>query len=350
MKKDNQLLQTNQCKLSFEKISYKLFKNCNWGYYLIGFIIIFSRFFTGVLTIIFEGKWLHENLLISVNTFVLLTVSLIALRYLKDIYYKTINKIIIDEDKINDFLYKKKKDLIRKNIWIIIFLGLVANQFIWLLNELRFMINNPEVIGALPYRGSNLGLIPLVYETFDGLFLYLIFVDLVAIVLAICFLPRDIKSYMKVDELHIDKCGGFSIIGKLMLTSSTTYFIIVAIASIGRFINHPYYYLLVISSIIFGIIIFFLPQYTTHRLIVEEKEQKLKEITDELKKLLGKKSETHEEEFRTSLIRLEKFRLREEIEDIREYPFDTKILYAFLGAAIFPVVTNILTYFIQEII
>jgi len=42
--------------------------------------------------------------------------------------------------------------------------------------------------------------------------------------------------------------------------------------------------------------------------------------------------------------------LREEIESIREYPFDTRILFTFLGAAVFPILTNVLTYFIEEIL
>lgn len=348
MIKEGKKSQNEKCKLTFEKIAQKIFKNCDYGYYIIGFVAIFSRFIAGGLTVALYGEWLHEDLLTSVNTVILFTVTLIALRYLKKIYYQTIDTIIQDDKEKQKFFLRK--NLISARIWIIIFIGLILNQFMWLYYEWQYIINNPEIVGTLPYRGANQGLIPLLFETFDGLFLYIIFVDLIAILLAICLLPRDVKSYMKIDELHPDKCGGLSIIGRLMLVASATYFIIIAIGTFGRFIDVNYYYLIVFSSIVFGMFIFFLPQYTTHRLIVEEKSQKLRAITKELKDLLSTKGKDKDDQFRMALIRLELFRLREEIERIREYPFDTRILFTFLGVAVFPILTNVVTFFIEEIV
>jgi hypothetical protein len=351
VKESNRMTRTNNCQLTFEKIANILFKDCNWGYYLLGFIAIFSRYLVGLFGVLIHGKWIHENLIISLMTFILFAVTLFVIRYLKKSYNNTISDIIKNEREKQNFL--KKNRLIPKKIWIIPFIGLIINQLFWFIDEYSYLVNHPEIVGTLTYRGANQGLILLIYEAIDGIFLFIIFVDLVTILLSICFLPKKIEKYLQIDEYNPDRCGGLSIIGKLLLNASGVYFLLVAIAAFGRSAFYATYIgniILLVASIIFGIIIFFVPQYTTHKLIVKEKSKKINEITKELKKYLEKKVEGQEEKYRLSIIRLELFRIREEINLMREYPFNTSMLITLLGFSIFPIVTNILSYLIGNIL
>lgn len=337
--------------LTFERIGKYLTGSKDTGYWVIGIILTIAWNSTGFFSILMYGRWLHSPPVVDLSTTMLFFGGLIGLKYLKGIYHSAIyefKQYIVDKQKFKE-LYNKKS-------WWLLFILLIGNQTWWFWNEYSYLHLHPEVVGTLPYRGANLGSSLLVYETIVSIFLFITFVDMLAMIIRVCSFPSKIKDRIQINVFADDKCGGLSKIGQLLLSCAKVYFILLMIGTFGRYfvvteypLSIEYYCLITGVAWLFGILIFIAPQYQLHGRMKYLKNEKLRKIHQELKNLV-QSHKNKEEDFKRSISILVLFRIKDEIENLREYPFDYTILKNFIFFALLPIFTNILTVGIVEML
>jgi hypothetical protein len=327
--------------LTFEKIGKRLIRNKDVGYWLLGLILISAWSCTGLLSILQYGKWIFEPPLTLLSTIFLFFLVLLGLRYLRKVFISTVQEYrSLNERYMTTFNNK---------IWWLFFLLLVANQSLWFSYEYTYLIHNPEVIGTLPYRDANLGLFLLTYCTVVSTILFIIFVDLIAIGINIITFPFKIKDNIQIKIFAEDRCGGTGKIGNLVLSFVKVYFISLVLGTFGRYpgANHPtfwYYCIIVFIAWLFGVLIFFIPMHPIRNRIRHFKSRKLQEINQKLNSSL----ETLEIEKISQTLVLVLLKVKDEIENLWEYPINFEILKEFLFYCLLPVLSHIFMVVITD--
>ncbi len=332
--------------LTFERLGERIFGNKNWGYWVVGLLLITAWCSTGFAGVIIYGKQMYGSFLVYLTLVPLSLFTLWGLRYIRKIFYTTLEEYKL---QLNKHTYENAYyNLIDKKSWWTVFALMFLYLILWFLFEYSYIKEHPDVVGTGIYRGANMGVHLLVYETIVSIFLFIIFVDLIVIISRIARFPFEIKDQVKIDILATDKCGGLSKIGSMILAYTKVYFILITWGTLFRFPgaifpNYPYsitFYLIVTGiAWMIGVLIFIIPQYPLHKQMQKLKNMELKEINQNLRNVIHSREE---------LKILASFRIKEEIENLKEYPLDYSTFLEFISFTLLPVFTNIFNMFVTK--
>lgn len=268
--------------LAFEKIVKRIIPNKHVGYWLLGLSLILAWNVTGFFSKLLYGEWIFEPQRVVIFTNLLFLLTLLSLRYLIKTFKHTYKAYGISNEAF-EVLFSK--------VWWCLFTLLIGYQSWWFLKEYFYISLHPKVVGEPErfFRGANLGLPLLLYFTIVSTALFLMFVDLVAIGITSCILPRRIKKE-RVNIISEYKSGGNSKIGNLLMEYFKVYFTLLFLGTFARFpgIRNPtlqYYLIITVIAWLFGLCLFFYPMNTIKKQIYSIKLKILEEIEHELIKL-----------------------------------------------------------------
>lgn len=174
------------------------------------------------------------------------------------------------------------------------------------------------------------------------------------------------KMHIEVNVYHPDRVGGLKIFGiatirnLIIWTVAASFIIFVAtgyIATSTLAFFYLYQLAVLIVAILISIFIFFIPLYTIHKLIIEEKKGVLQKNAElfrdaykEIRALNINSSNKRGEE--DLLLRLNVLTLQNYYNNIklmRDWPWDTNILYKFSFSLLIPVIVAILNIFVMQV-
>ncbi len=307
-----------------------------------GFFLIVAWNVTGVLSFFIHDKWVFESPRVVLSSTLLFFFTLAGLKYLNNIFLYTLKQYVKALDSSFKSCYKK--------IWWFLFFLLIGNQLFWFVNEYLYLLHHPEVASLSYQRGANLGLPLLVYDFFVSTLLFVMFVDLITIGFIIFIFPFKIRNNVKISVFSIDKCGGNSKIGNLLLAYIKVYFLLLLIGTFGRFpgIDKPlfwYYLMFVVIAWFFGFFMFLTPMYPIKKQIKFLKLQKLTQIEEEIGNLSDNKLMCCTKRDVHNFILL---KLKDDIRNIQENPIDIQMLKEFLFYSFLPLFSSIILNIIEK--
>lgn len=170
------------------------------------------------------------------------------------------------------------------------------------------------------------------------------------------------KTYINVQPLHPDKCGGFGVLGasSSQLNFSVFLFgIIVALGIYGNYTNFGMTFslenvMLVLAFIFGSIILFFLPLLPGHASMKRERAEILKSINkrfNELNSYLPGKANPEAEYKKDSVAEIvELHKLHEITRGMPVFPFNIKNITQFASSALMPIAIVVLKVIIPKLI
>jgi len=223
------------------------------------------------------------------------------------------------------------------------------------INEYLYMLDNPDIVGSgsLEYLQAGRGTTTIIIGCIQHLFFWpIIFGDFITMIISITRLPNRIKKYVgELKPLDPDRCGGLKPIGDLCMVITIIYFLCITLYSLlqsQRLMAEDVNLVIRMAIVYFvmwllGILVFMIPQYSVHIHMVEVKRKYLQQTMQEFEKAMETEANSIEEELLLQLKLSNNINFFNEIEKMREYPFDDATLKKLIGVAVIPIGTKMIS-------
>jgi len=326
----------------FEKLGKKLTGKSGFGPYVY-FFILFS--FTHVLwttSIYYKQNELYPGNFLTILIIVGLAFGIWSMRRLRDKYKETVEKMGLT--RFNGSF----NCMASRNVKISFFILAV------LIFSIYQIFHFHENIPRSPY------IMIIIFFVLMQIYTVPIIAEFTSIIYAIHITLPNKLSKIKIDFNCSDPSGkmGAEPIGDLILLSSKIYFVGISLFTLNLLqavFIHPYIevgllsYIFIFSGWIFGFVLFFVPQMKIHKLLKEQKREKIREIYKGLEVIRIDEEEKADAPLHNlnNILRYVYTYLKlDMINKQSEYPFDFEKFQSLLSIAIIP----LLLLFLQLIL